>query len=374
MAHICIDCRYIGPKPSGIGAVVRGLVDHLPDLAPDWHFSLLRNPQRREALSEAGNVTEIEVKAEANGPATMWWLGKLVNFSGVDLFHAPANILPRGLPVPAVTTVHDVMWLTNPEWCKPGVGGLIERQFFRHGINRALNQSRMITTVSEATRQAIIALHPRLEARVVSSLSGVDPRFRPSKVARTDAERLGLPARPFVLCVGQSAPYKNHENALRGFALAFANCPDIDLVLLQRRNAGMPDLGRYAQSLGLAGRVHFPSGYSEEDLPLLYNAASVLLHPSLCEGFGNPLAEAMASGLPVVTSNLSAMPEVTGGAALLVDPRDPADIAAALRRVLDEPGLAEGLREAGLARAKAFKWQRFAADHLAVYRSALASH
>jgi glycosyltransferase involved in cell wall biosynthesis len=373
MPHICIDCRYIGPRPSGIGMVVRGLIEHLPALAPDWHFTLLRNPRLSGALSLAHNVTEIDVAAPANGPATMWWLGRIVNFAGIDLLHAPANILPRGLPVPAVTTVHDVMWLTNPEWCRQGVRGLVERQFYGGGIRRALAQSRAITTVSEATRQAIIALHPSLAGRVFSCLSGVDAAFRPLRHAAADTARLGLPGNAFVLCVGQNAPYKNHANALRGFALAFADRPDIHLVMVQRRDAGGPGLDLLARDLGLAGRVHFPEPVSTADLVAFYNAASALLHPSLCEGFGNPLAEAMACGTPVVTSNLSAMPEVTGGAALLVDPRDPASIAEALRRILDEPGLAARLREKGLARAKALDWRRFAAEHLAVYRAAINS-
>lgn len=372
MPRICIDCRYISTRPSGIAAVVRGLIDHLPALAPDWQFTLLRRRGIDKLLGETGNVTEIEVTAHPNGPSTMWWLARLIDLNEIDLFHAPANILPRGLPVPAVTTVHDVMWLTNPQWCRPGARGAVERLYYRHGISRALDQSRAITTVSEATRQAIIGLRPSLAGRVFSSLSGVEPCFRPCAASPGEMARLGLPEIAFVLCVGQHAPYKNHENALRGFALAFEGRPEIHMVLVQRRDAGMPDLARLAASLGLAGRVHFPAHLDKADLVKLYNAASVLLHPSLCEGFGNPLAEAMACGTPVVTSNLSAMPEVTDGAALLVDPRDPSDIAAGLRRVFDEPGLAQTMTDKGLARAAIFDWRRFAADHLAVYRSVLA--
>jgi glycosyltransferase involved in cell wall biosynthesis len=371
MPTVCLDCRYLGPRPSGIGGVVRALVDYLPALAPDWHFKLLRNASLDHPLSDERNVTEVKVRAEANGPATMWLLPQIVDLRDVDLFHAPSNILPRGLTMPCVTTIHDVMWLTNPELCNPNAWGFVERFFYRHGINRALRKSDAILTVSEATRSDILDLRPELSKTTFAFLSGVSNSFRPRTVSQVELSGLGLPSNPYILAVGQFAPYKNHEGAIRGFAMAFAKDPAIDLVILQRRGAGSDILQQLVNGMGLAGRVHFLPPLEEQDLAAIYSGALALLHPSFKEGFGMPLAEAMACGCPVVTSDLSSMPEVTAGAALLVDPRDPASIAAALRRVVQEPGLARKLRRLSLERARQLDWRIFVDGNLEVYRNVL---
>jgi len=370
--RVALDCRYIGPRPSGIAEVVAALVRYLPDLAPDYEFTLLRNALRKEPLSRAANVREIAVRSPANGPVTLLHLPLAVGLAGIDLFHAPANILPGGLAMPAITTVHDVMWVTHPEWCNPRAWGRVERHFYGHGIRRALARSALIATVSEASRAEICALAPEAAGRVVVTPSGVSSDFAPAVRNPAALARLGVaPERRYCLVVGQGAPYKNHEGALRAFALACGDTADIDLVLVRRRGDTGPALERLARELGLAGRVHFRETIDRPALVQLYAGAAALLHPSLCEGFGNPVAEAMACGCPVVTSNVSAMPEVAGGAALLADPRDPGAIAAALKRVLADRALAADLRERGLKRAAELDWRSFAAANLALYRRLL---
>ena len=138
------------------------------------------------------NVTEVEVRAEPNGPASMWWLPQIVDLSDVDLFHAPSNTLPRGLSMPCVTTIHDVMWLTDPQLCNPSAWGLVERHFYRHGIKRALQQSDAILTVSKATREAILALRPGLAENTHAALSGVSKAFLPREADPAELQRLGL--------------------------------------------------------------------------------------------------------------------------------------------------------------------------------------
>lgn len=371
---IGIDCRYLGPRPSGIAETVRALVDFIPALAPDLRFLLLRSPAHDGRLSDAPNVREIVVPQAANGPATMWWLPRVVDLSSLSLFHATFNIMPAGLRVPCVTTVHDLMWVTDPDWCNPRPAGRLQALFHAHGIKRAVRRAAAIATVSEASRAEILARFPAAADRTFVTLSGVSPDFGP--VARDAAKlaELGVRAgRPFVLTVGQYAPYKNHEGAVRAFALAFADRPDIDFLLVQRMGKGAHRLLRLAETLGIGGRVRLLRPMSRHELVQLYSAAAALLHPSFCEGFGNPLAEAMACGCPVVTSDLSAMPEVTGGAALLAPPGDPYAVAAALRRAVDDKQQAAAMSRAGLARASQLSWRKFSADTLAIYRRAMAA-
>ncbi|HEU0045686.1 glycosyltransferase family 1 protein [Sphingomonas sp.] len=366
---ICIDARYVRRRPSGIGEVVRALVEHAPALAPDLDFLLLKHPDAADPLSVAPNVAERLVRAAANGPATMWWLSRATDLSGVDLFHATANILPARLAMRSVTTVHDVMWLKHPDWAaKPGVRGKIDRAFYAHGIRRALRRSTRIATVSAATREEIATLDADAAERTRVTLSGVDTAFRPP-VAGSETPH----GRRYVLTVGQAAPYKNHLAALEAFALAFGDRGDIDHLFVQRQGAGAAALQARAVALGIEERVHVLGAVSREALIALYGHALALCHPSFYEGFGNPLAEAMACGCPVVTSDVSAMPEVTGGAALLADPHAPARFATQLRRIADEPALAMDLRDKGLARAAALSWRAFAAANVAVYREALAA-
>lgn len=350
--------------------MIRGLVDHAPSLAPDLDFVLLTNPAKRERLSKAPNVNEVPVSAAANGPVSMWFLPQFAELNGIDLFHATANTLPAGLEMPCVTTIHDIMWLQNPEWCDTSVLAPVKRWFFSHGIQRAFVRSARIATVSEASRHAIMAHDPTLAERLVVTRSGVCKRFRhdgqPPETLEAGAN--------YVLVVGQFAPYKNHERALEAFALAFADNPHMRIVFVQRQGQEASQLERLAERLGVRDKLELSDSLPEAELIRLYSHATALLHPSLCEGFGNPLAEAMACGCPVITSNRSAMPEVTGGAALLIDPLDPEDIAKALRMVSGSTDEANRLRKAGLARAQELRWTDFARENIAIYRAVLAEN
>ena len=374
MATVCIDCRYLGPRPSGIGELVQALVNHVPTLAPDLEFLFLRRAAGPSRLSDCANVREAVLPVGANNPVSMWLLPEIAPLDGIDLFHSPHNILPARVSAKRIATVHDIMWLTNPQWCDASPLGRLKSVYFRHGIARALRRSDRIAVVSSATQEAIKRYMPSKASRVEVTRSGVSERFAPVAADPAILRHAGLPEHaPFALVVGQFAPYKNHERALEAFARGLGRDSDAHIVFVQRQGAGAETLGALANTLGIGNRAIFHQSLSDSELIHLYSAARVLLHPSLCEGFGNPVAEAMACGCPVITSDRSAMPEVTGGAAALVDPFDMDAIARSLSLVWHNADRREKMRAAGIERARALSWEQFARENVALYRSVLSS-
>ncbi len=375
---ICIDCRYLRERPSGIATLVQALVDFVPPAAPEYDFLLLKHPKGPERLSPEPNVREIVVPQEANGPATLLYLPAVVDFDAIDLYHNTFNMLPLWLRVPSVVFLCDVMWIKHPDWAKgPGLWGHVEVAFYRTGMWNALRHATRLIAISHATRDEIGSVAPQAAARTTVAHEGIAPEFHaiaePERQRMIDdvRRRYLQSAQSYVLCVGQYSVYKNHQRVLRAFAKAFRDRPDVHLAFVQRLGAGPRSLRPIAQELGVDGRVHFLYDVPFVDLVTLYNGALALCHPSLCEGFGNAPAEAMACGCPVVTSNRSSMPEVSGVAALLVNPEQTDDIAAALLRVASEPELAQSMRQRGLIRAAELTWKSFADASLAVYREIL---
>jgi glycosyltransferase involved in cell wall biosynthesis len=352
--------------------MVLALATYLPRQAPDLEFTFLINAAAPQLLGSDANVTCVQIAAPANGPGTMWFMPRLVDLNDIDLFHAPANILPAGLTMPTVTTIHDLMWLEHPEWCSPGLLHPVRKAFFAGGIRRALRRSTAIAAISDATATAIRRHFPDAEMRTHVTLSGVSEDFAPVQRNAGVLADCGLdPERRYILVVGQYAPYKNHDGAIRAFAAACKTIGDIDLVLVQRQGPSSAALLKLARQLGMGDRVRLTGPVERAELIQLYSSAEFLLHPSLCEGFGNPLLEAMACDCPVITSSISAMPEVAGGTALLADPHNTDDLARQIIKVLGDDGLANDLRRRGRARGKEMRWERFAEANLSIYRRVL---
>jgi len=262
-------------------------------------------------------------------------------------------------PVKQIVTVHDLHYLhfdkAMPE-CKHEISSLRTRLYYLK-MPHILKSSAAVVAVSESTKQDIVDLFGVNSDKIHVIYNGYDDlRFRVIENPQPTLDRYGLQSGSYFLFVGSILMHKNISRLVQAFAsleceaiLVIAGaCKDINClegVMKVASDLGVPDT-----------RLRYLEYVSDEDLPSLYNGAISYILPSLHEGFGVPIIEAMACGTPVITSNCSAMPEVAGDAAMLVDPYSVESIASAMREILENPRYAEGLRAAGLERSRLFRW------------------
>jgi alpha-1,3-rhamnosyl/mannosyltransferase len=271
-----------------------------------------------------------------------------------DVLHCPMPLgPPRRVDVPVVLTINDGIPWDHPEW--------LTRAHALHArlvLIPAARAAARVLVPSEHTRERVLAnVRGLAEERVVVAPYGVDPRFTPGP---------GPSGSPYLLAVGTLQPRKNLEAALRAFERLDTGHR---LVVVGARGWRDEELLARVERSPASARIELRGFVADDELLTLYRGADCLLYPSRAEGFGFPPLEAMACGTPVVTTTAGSLPEVTGDAALVVDPDDAAGLADAVRRVLADPA---PWRERGLARAAGFSWTRCAELTLGAYRAAVA--
>lgn len=262
-----------------------------------------------------------------------------------DLFFSPGYTPPLSCPSPFVIAIHDLSHIHCAENSSPLI-----RLYYATIMKRACQRAASILTVSEFTRAEILEWSG-LQADAVCNVGcGVDPSFRP------EGDVTLLPF-PYLLCVSNR---KRHKNEARVVA-AFARSGLARTMSLVFTGDSTPQLARCIEQHHLTTSIGFAGRVPETRLPPLYRGAEALVFPSLYEGFGLPILESMACGTPVVTANITAMPETAGDAALLVDPMSVDEISEAMNRTVSDTSLRRQLRDKGLARASTFSWQNTAA-------------
>jgi glycosyltransferase involved in cell wall biosynthesis len=308
----------------------------------------------------------------------VWEQTRLASLSrGFDLLHGMAYAVPLTVHCPTVITVHDLSFMRFPEAFRP-----FHRVYLTLGTRASARRAARIVAVSENTRRDVISYCGVAPDRVVVIPNGVTEEFFPTRAAETQAHarRLGLPDR-FILYLGTLEPRKNLSRLLDAYSALRrmrgqghpGGKETPPLILAGGQGWYYDEILRRVDALDLEECVRFPGFVSQEDLPWYYRAAALFVYPSMFEGFGLPVLEAMASGTPVVTTTASSLPEVAGDAALLVDPGDIEQLAAAMNRCLDEPDLVADLRAAGIRRAAGFSWERTAHATADLHRRVLGS-
>ena len=300
-------------------------------------------------------------------PWTQWWdqvsLPRALARDRTSVFLSPYYKGPLIAPCPVVLTIHDLYFIGYPGRRRPVYDATVTCLARLYAARSAA-----IVTDSEYSKRSIVTRLGVSSSKVSVIPVALGPEFRPVPLTAAVRTRYGV-APPYILYVGNVMPHKNLPRLIRAFALL----PDTQrrrhtLVLAGGHGDGGPALARLAAGLGVADRVIFPGRVEDQDLPALYSGAALYALPSLEEGFGATVLEAMACGAPVVASNRAALPEVVADAGLLCDAEQELELAAMLARVLSDAGLAEDLRRRGLARAGLFTPERTSGRVLEVLR------
>ena len=361
-----------GYRSAGISRYTYHLLRELPRAASDFELDVYSTAAQASQLFS--NITLRTTRLPVHKPlARILWEQTLFAWNlfqkNYALLHSLAYVLPLLNATPSVVTVYDLSFIIYPEYFRP-----FQRLYLRLGTHTAIQRARRILTISESTKRDIVRLSQCDPAKIDVALPGVGSEFFQTLNA-TELEKFrrerGLPEH-FILFLGTREPRKNIPSLLRAFALAKQKIKlPHSLVLAGGRGWMDEPITRVIVENNLESDVLFPGFVAEAELPYWFQAAECFVYPSQYEGFGMPPLEALASGTPVITSNVSSLPEAVGDAALLVDPKSSMEIADALVRVWTDKTLRQEMKARGVRHARQFTWTRTAQNTAQSYRLAL---
>ena len=359
---------------AGVGNYVRNLVTAMlqQDTRNEYTFLTSGRPTRERPFPQAQNVRGRSIFIPDRYLNIIWYRWRLplyaTYFSGhADLFHGPDFALPpSGKRLRKVVTVHDLAFLDYPEYAVPELASYLMKI-----VPEALAAADVVCTVSDEVSRTLIKHFHTPPAKLVVIPNGVNSYFRritDPVLLNATRHKYGL-KHPLVLAVGTLEPRKNHAGLIRAFYKAQKEKHGPAMLALAGGKGWLyEETEQLVQELHLEKNVCFLGRVSEHELITLYSLADVFAYPSFAEGFGVPPLEAMACGAPVIASNTTALPDVVGDAALLVDPRDPGALAQAINRIIGDTALQEDLRKKGYQRVKQFTWAEAARKQLSVYQ------
>jgi len=364
--RIGLDARVTYYTRGGISAYARNLAAALPALdAPDDYIIFHARKARESLLQpEPTNARRADCWTPAHHRFERVAFGLELLPHRLDLLHSPDFIPPFGT-FKSIITVHDLTFLLYPQFLTAD-----SRRYYNDQIRFAVRRADAILADSDATQADIIALLGVPPRKITTVHLAPDANFHPLPVDQVDAvlNRLNLP-KNYLLFVGTLEPRKNIPGLIRAYTLLPPDAPP--LVIAGNKGWLFDDVHKIVRDRNLTSRVILLQDFSTADLPALYQGASVLILPSHYEGFGLPVLEAFACGAPVVISDRASLPEIAGDAAALCDPDDPASIAHAIGRVLDDSDFRKTLIARGRERVKDFSWEKCAKETLAVYQKTL---
>ncbi len=370
---ITLDVSAAVHRRAGLGRYAESLTRALVAAGPDRYALFYNAEQGIDPLAGLEHLPTHTIALGYKPWRMLVWMGQLARLSfrrlvpNATLFHATEHLLLPLRGVPTVLTVHDLIFRHLPQHHKS-----LNRWSLNATMPLYCRRADQIIAISQATRQDLMAAYGVPAEKITVIPEAADPQFHPQppETVTIVRARYDLPQR-YLLFVGTIEPRKNLGRLLTAFEVLHADGLTDGLVIVGRRGWLTDAFFAQLERSPARDAVIFPGYVPDPDLPAIYAGAQALVFPSLYEGFGLPVLEAMACETPVVTSRTSSIPEVGGDAALYFDPQDADEILAQIRRVLSDPALSAELRSQGLAQADRFSWARTAIQTQAVYDAIL---
>ncbi len=366
---IAIDARKV--RDFGIGTYVRNLIRELAEIDRENIYFVVTGPAGRDQFKRLPDNFHVTLQRSPVYSirelfALSWHLLRLK----VDLYHATHYVMPWFVPCRSVVTIHDIIHLLYPEFLPNRLAFLYAERMIR----RSLQRGDRIISVSRNTRTDLMSYFQVDGEKIDVIYNGIDDEFRkvlPDDDLKRWLRNLGL-ERPYLLFVGNPKPHKNLDNVVKAYAQAL-KLHDFPhrLVCVGDRGGLEFKIRQRASQLGIEDRILLLGHVAQEALPAIYQGAAAFLYPTLYEGFGLPAVEAMASGVPVITSNTSALKEIAAGYADLVGPLDVDTMAQSIVRMVSDTDHRKSLRKLGRRRSEDFHWRQAAVKTLEIYRQAL---
>jgi len=369
---IAVDARVVKKYP-GLGRYCINILKALAEIDVNNEYIVFTiEPKKMAFLNNRKNMKIVETDYPVLSYKTFYAFSSLINKFTPDIFFSSFQVAPLNVKCPMVIVLHDMMDLMYKDafthhnfFIRSGL-----QYFFKYAIPRSVSKASAIITVSESTKHDLLKYFNITKKKVVAILEGVEENFKPVtdvEVLYKIKKKYNLPDK-FIFYLGSIKPYKNLHGVLESFSKLYENGfnNNVKLVIGGLKHFSVEGLSDKIEKLNIEDKVQRIGFIAEEDLPAVYSLSEIFLFPSIWEGFGLPVLEAMACGAPVITSNVSSLPEVIGDAGIQVDPYNITEISYNLTKLLEDAEMRKILSQKGIERAKSFSWIRAAEETLNV--------
>jgi len=380
--RIGVDARFYGPLGKGLGRYTQEMVDNIIKLDQDNEYVIfLRRENFNDFKCDGLRVKKALADVKWYGLAEQIIFPFYIWRERLDLMHLPHFNVPIFCPVKFIVTIHDLILIKFPTLRASTLGPVIyniKNLAYKIVISSAVRRAKKVLAVSRFTKDDLVKQFKINPNKIIVTYEGVaelsDSSFPrgPACAGRRESRNY-----PYLLYVGNAYPHKNLESLIKVFSEINKVKPELKLVLVGKEDYFYRRLKQYAKNFFAEGRsaaggqVIFPGYVQDNELKTLYSGATLYVFPSFYEGFGLPPLEAMAHGLPVISSNKTCLPEILGDAALYFNPEDEMDMKNKIEQALTDEKLREILRNRGYEQIKKYSWQRCAAETFEVYKNCL---